>query len=53
MTTSKSGIRRMVDEWLSDYGVDDRFEYDIQGSCLIIDHVDGKTRIPHPDTKPF
>lgn len=49
MTTSKAGIRAMVDEWLSDFGTFDRFEYDIQGSCLVIDHVDGKLRIPHPE----
>lgn len=49
MTLNKRNVRLMFDEWLSDYGVNDRFEVDDQSSCFILDHVDGKERIPHEE----
>lgn len=49
MTLDKRRLRHLFDEWLSDYGVNDRFEVDIQGSCFILDHVDGKRRIQHEE----
>jgi len=56
MTLDKKGIRQMVDEWLSDYGVNHRFEISIDDNCkncFLIEAQRAKKRVPHPTQDRF
>lgn len=51
MTLDKRGLRLLFDEWLSDFGVHDRFEVDIdqpKKNTFNTSAQPAKDRIPHP-----
>lgn len=52
MTLDKRGLRLLFDEWLSDFGVDARFEVDIdqpEHDTFDVAAQPAKKRIPHPE----
>lgn len=53
MTLDKNAIRRMLEEYFSDFGPDHRFELDLNSRCFDVVAQEAKRRIPHPKQVKF